>query len=710
MQVEDRHRRYAEALQRGHEALWGKRWSAAVAAYREALAALPDQPEALTGLGLACMEAGRYGEALEAFQRLADLQPEDPIPVLRMAEILQRMGRSAEAAAHYHRAGQLFAAREDWRRAAQAWGQAWRLDPGRMESLEALAQAYRRLDQREAAVRVDLARARAWVQRGDLQRALQAVSEALALDPDHPQALQARDWLRAQLARRTGTGPLSARPLTEGGRGLEAERARAEALWGLPLEEAAREAEASLDPIARALAMALQELADLIFAEDRGGLSEETWFQASVLLGRAVDAHARGQFREALALYQQVSELGLQRPSLSFAMGVLLVERQRCEEAAAHLARAAEAPAFHLAGLLLRARCERQQGRLGPAAGWILEALEAIDRTLVPEAAAALRERYRFLRAWIERHPDRQAALVEESLATLGSATWEDRLAWMRRALDQWAEGIPFRFALADVLMAPKGEWALLELGQAYLWARGGLFYSALEEGMRVVAAAPLAPVAHLALGQILAWGSRGAAAAAKFRALGDYFRYWGDDALALALFDRAAQLTPFDLLTLRQALQLAQAQGDAPRILHYFGALADAHLQMADLEGADQACREGLRWASRHGVPAPMLRPLWRRLADLALQRLDWTQAAAFLESLRRVDPDDAETRWSLVEVYLRLGRGAEASRELEGLIEEGRSTGRWAEWRARLEELRWLFPEEPALRQALARLPPAG
>ncbi|MER3467742.1 MAG: hypothetical protein C4312_04040, partial [Thermoflexus sp.] len=101
--MEDHHRRYAEALQRGHEALWGKRWSAAIAAYREALAALPDQPEALTGLGLACMEAGRYGEALEAFQRLADLQPEDPIPVLRMAEILQRMGRSAEAAAHYHR-------------------------------------------------------------------------------------------------------------------------------------------------------------------------------------------------------------------------------------------------------------------------------------------------------------------------------------------------------------------------------------------------------------------------------------------------------------------------------------------------------------------------------------------------------------------------------------------------------------------------------
>ncbi|MER3467715.1 MAG: hypothetical protein C4312_03865, partial [Thermoflexus sp.] len=112
---------------------------------------------------------------------------------------------------------------------------------------------------------------------------------------------------------RTGTGPLPARSLPEGGHGLEAERARAEALWGLPLEEAAREAEASLDPIARALAMALQELADLIFAEDRGGLSEETWFQASVLLGRAVDAHARGQFREALALYQQVSELGLQR-------------------------------------------------------------------------------------------------------------------------------------------------------------------------------------------------------------------------------------------------------------------------------------------------------------------------------------------------------------------------------------------------------------
>ncbi len=691
--------RYEQALKRGHEALWQKRWTAAIAAYCEALEASADDPEALTGLGLACLEAGRYEEALGAFQRLARLRPEDPTPLLRIAEACQRAGRAAEAAAYYHRAGQRFADRADLRRAVQAWAQAVRLDPGRVETLDALAQAYRRLGQPEAAIRADLARARAWIQQGDLQRALEAVSAALALDPDHPQALQARDWLRAQLARRTGTGPLPARA----GREAEAERARAEAFWLLPQEEV----EAPASPIRQALAQAFQVLADLVFSEDRGAFSEEEWFRIHARLGRAVDAHSQGQVREALALYEQVPSAGLEHPALAFAMGAILADLGRCEEAAARLGPAIATPTYRLAGLLLLARCAERQGSPERAAERYLEALELLDRELArPGEEGWRRDRYRFLRAWIPRHPEPCAALLEGARQILESSTWQDRLALIRQALDQWTAETPFRLTLADALMVPEGERLLIELGQVYLWARQGLFYSALEEGLRIVAGAPFAPLAHLALGQLLAWGRRSPAAVAKFRTLGEYFLFMEDPSMALAAFEQAARLAPLDLTILRPLLRLSQELGDPSRTIQAFSRMAEAYLHMADLEGAERICREGLDWASKRGLPGAALRPLLRHLVEIAAQRLDWARAIEHLERLRNIDPEDLEVRWGLAEAYLRTGRVERALPELRHAVERARAAGRLAEAAQNLEDLIALLPEEMGLRQLAAQV----
>lgn len=691
--------RYEQALRRGHEALWQKRWAVAIAAYREALEAFPDQPEALTGLGLACMEAGHYEEAIAAFRQLMRLRPGDPTPVLRLAEVYQRAGRAPEAAAHYHQAGQLFAEQADLRRAVQAWVQAIRLEPGRIETLEALAQAYRQLHQPEAAIRVDLARARAWVQQGDLRRALEAVSAALALDPDHPQALQARDWLRAQLARRTGTGPLPPPPA----RGAEAEQARAEAFWMVPPEEA----EAPADPIRQALTQALQMLADLVFSEDPGTFSEEQWFQINAGLGRAVDAHSRGQWREALALYEQVLAAGLEHPALMFAIGAILAELKRCDEAAPRLQRAMASSTYYLAGLLLQARCEERYGTPERAAERYLEALEHIEQEQLRGGHEEwLRERYRFLRAWILRHPEQQAALRKEAQQILESPTWLDRVTLIRRALDQWTAETPFRLTLADALMFPDGERLLIELGQAYTWAQHGLFYSAMEEALRIVAEMPFAPLAHLALGRLLAWGHRSQAAVGKFRALGEYFLFMEDPYMALAAFEQAIQLAPLDLPTLHRLLRLSQELGDPLRTIQAFTGMADAYLQMANLEQAERICQEGLDWASRRGLSGAALRPFLLRMVEIAVQRLDWTRAVEHLERLRMIDPKDLEIRWGLAEAYLRTHRMEPALQEVRDLLDHARAAGRLAEAVSNLEELITLFPEEPGLRQLAAQV----
>ena len=693
--------RYEQALRRGHEALWQKRWAVAIAAYREALEALPDQPEALTGLGLACLEAGHYEEAIAAFRQLMGLRPGDPTPVLRLAEVYQRAGRVAEAASHYHQAGQLFAAQADLRRAVQAWVQAVRLEPNRVDTLDALSQAYRQLHQPEAAIRADLARARAWVQQGDLQRALEAVSAALALDPDHPQALQARDWLRAQLAHRTGTGPLPALPAR--GMEAEAEQARAEAFWMLPLEEA----EAPTDLIRQALSRALHTLADLVFSEDRGTFSEEEWFRIHAGLGRAVDAHSHGQWREALALYEQVLTAGLEHPALMFATGAILTELRRCDEAASRLQRALAASDYRLASLLLMARCEERQGNLERAVERYLEALEHIERELLhTDPAEGVRERYRFLRAWIQRHPEQQAALQRGASQILESPTWLDRVTLIRRALDQWTEKTPFRLTLADALMCPEGERLLIELGQAYTWAQHNLFYSALEEAMRIIAGMPFAPLAHLALGRLLIWGHRSEAAVGKFRALGEYFLFMGDLYMAMAAFEQALQLAPLDLPALQRLLQLSQELGDPTHTIQAFTGMADAYLQMANLEQAERIGQEALDWASRRGISGAALRPLLLRLVEIAVQRLDWARAVEYLEQLRAIDPQDLGVRWGLAEAYLRARRVEPALEEIRDAVNQARAAGQLVEAASNLEELIALFPEEPVLRQLAAQV----
>jgi len=52
---------------------WDQDWKKATAAYRKALQEFPDQPKALNSLGLALYQLGEFDEALQMYQRVAEL-------------------------------------------------------------------------------------------------------------------------------------------------------------------------------------------------------------------------------------------------------------------------------------------------------------------------------------------------------------------------------------------------------------------------------------------------------------------------------------------------------------------------------------------------------------------------------------------------------------------------------------------------------------
>lgn len=64
-------------LDRGRRLLVGGRFEEALALYREALAARPNDPDLLNGMGAALRSLGRYDKANECYERSLQVDPRD---------------------------------------------------------------------------------------------------------------------------------------------------------------------------------------------------------------------------------------------------------------------------------------------------------------------------------------------------------------------------------------------------------------------------------------------------------------------------------------------------------------------------------------------------------------------------------------------------------------------------------------------------------
>ncbi len=75
----------------------------AMAAYRRALELDPDLPDAWLNLGRLLHEHGELAEAERSYRRAVALQPDEPTAAYNLGVVLQDLGRRAEAAAAYER-------------------------------------------------------------------------------------------------------------------------------------------------------------------------------------------------------------------------------------------------------------------------------------------------------------------------------------------------------------------------------------------------------------------------------------------------------------------------------------------------------------------------------------------------------------------------------------------------------------------------------
>src|SRR5258706_13372149 len=136
---------FQKAMNEGHSSAWDQEWNKAAAAYRTALQEMPDNPKALNSLGLALFQQGNFDESLQIYKRVAQITPQDPSPMEKLAQLLERTGHLKEAIDAAFKAADLFINQRDVDKAIENWVRVTSLEPENTVAHPRLALTLKRL-------------------------------------------------------------------------------------------------------------------------------------------------------------------------------------------------------------------------------------------------------------------------------------------------------------------------------------------------------------------------------------------------------------------------------------------------------------------------------------------------------------------------------------------------------------------------------------
>src|SRR5574340_962765 len=377
---------YQKALNEGHSAAWDQDWSKAVECYRRAVLEFPEQTKALNSLGLALYQLGRFDEALETYQLVAQLAPDDPLPLEKVAQLSERVGDVQATVTASMRAAEAFLRQQDLDKAVENWSRVTSLQPENALAHGRLATAYERQGHRERAVTEYLAVASLLQRSGTLEKAQEVISKAASLAPESREVRQALSFIK--------TGQLLPAPIRSRGGTATLRMAQVK-----QLQDARGSAAPQLEPVAEAIQKALTQLAEIMFdyspdaiaSQERHGLatilkgtaqlSMQNAEQSKVVfhLGQAIDAQTKGQDAAAADELERAMAAGFDHAALHFSLGALRLKIDRQESAIRHLARALNHEDYGLASRLLLGDILFKKSLFKDASVEYIEALKMAD-------------------------------------------------------------------------------------------------------------------------------------------------------------------------------------------------------------------------------------------------------------------------------------------------------------------------------------------
>ena len=704
---------YQRAMNEGHSAAWDQDWKKAAAAYRQALQEFPDQPRALNSIGLALYQLGEFEEALQMYQRVAALTPDDPVAFEKVAQLSERVGDLPAAIDAAMRAAEMFIQQRDVDKALENWAHVTALNPEHGIAHSRLAMVHERLGHNQQAVTEYLAVASILQRAGKPDKAEQLVVKCLQLVPDSGEARQALSFLK--------TGQLLPRPLrVKGGTGpIAMSQVR-------HLQEPVSSTPSNLDPVEEARQAAMTCLAEILFdysddspsAQERRGLSaimkgtgqlslqqaEQT--KVVLHLGQAIDAQSRSQDAAAADELERAAEAGFKHPALFYDLGYLRARGDRLESAIRSLAHAIKHNDYGLGARLLLGDVLLKKGQHKDAAIEYLEALQLADvQTVPPEQADNIRQLYEPLIESQHGQKDEAAdrRLCENVRSLLVRPDWRDQVHRTREHMHHGSDASAIA-PLAEVMLQAQGSGVIESISRIHQLARGGSLRSAMDEAYDAVQHAPTYLPLHSLMGELLLQEGRQPDAIAKFSVVARAYGVRGEVNQATKLLRRVIQLSPMDLSARMRLIDQLVARGQVNEAINEYLELAEIYYHLAELDMARKTYTTALRVVQQTNADRSWNVQILQRMADIDMQRLDWKQAVRVYEQIRTLRPDDHGARRQLLELYMRMRQEPQAIAELDSFLTYLDNTHRSEEAIPFLEDLVKEHADQPLYRRTLA------
>lgn len=681
---------YDQAMADGNNAAWEQNWQVAVAAYTQAIREFPDDLDAHMNLGLGLLELGRPEGALKVYTVAQQLAPNDPIPLEKGADALERLGRQREAATQYIHVAELYLAQRDLRKAISNWDRATRLTPGLLQVHLRLAQAYEQIGDQDNAIREYLALAYDFQNMNDLEKAIKATERALRVNRNSTPAINALQALNT--GRRilppagSGTGPLS----RDDGFDREAKRATSQMRAAVPEAD-------PLGPLGEAMNIALTALAI--------GLMENDLTPAASDALAGLELQRQNVPGEAIAAYKR-AEASIDYPALKLCLGGLLLGRDLPEDALSRLEQAALDPLFAAGALHGIGQALAKLRHYEDSNTALLRVIQAEDPAMHiddPESTP-LRGIYSMLNDALGRESDEiKRAANTRFQNMLQGRDWKTRLPDARR---QWEETLREQQlkGLIDILTAQHGDVLADAVAHIDRYIRQGMYVLAMDEAHHAIELSPAYLPVHIRMAEIMMKEGRVRQSVTKYNIVARTFLARGDNRRAAGILTSVLEVAPMDVPLRESLIELLKGEQRWDEVLDQYIDLADVQHQLGNYDVSRDTYILAERIASRTQAAPEKMVHVKHRIADIDQMRLDMRRALKTYEEIIQIAPEDERAYRMLVDINFRQGNSVEAVRRLDkllGIYARQKQVNRILQL---LEELVAIYPNDMGLRSRLA------
>ncbi len=681
--------KFQELMKLGHSAAWDKEWKKALEAYQAALQLSPMDAMALASAGLASYSLDMLDESLHYYQQASSVTPDDPMPFEKMAHIYERNEMIGDAVkALMHAAEKQLKARNA-NLAISDLKNASRLDPTQQSPRLRLAMIYDKMGLKNESAAEYLNMAAILQAAGDHEKAVQAVQYSIKLDPQNPSAPKALEFLKSgkqlPLSQPTPQDVLLSETRDQG---------------SVSQPEPVVETTPDYDPLTEGKLTALKELAGLLFEGRDAGAGEIPTARRSFNLlnwgtgqlpgkqversrmlehlNRAIDLQTAGKDNEAVVELERAISLGLDLPAADYLYAYLIHQRNS-QKAIKQLQKSVRVSTYALPSFLLMAKLKRTAKQTREACLNYLQALKSADIQTLPEALenemSLLYEPLieTQMQEQDEKKLDEICRMIEEQLTR---ADWRAYIKQVRAQMPPPSEGV-IPTPLAEMLLDTGTCKVIEQLAYIKNLAAEGKIRAAMEEAFFAITCAPYYLPLHIQIGELLIQEGQTSEAVEKFIHAATLYNVKGETGQAIRLLNRVSSLAPMNLDIKAMLIDLLITHGSIDDAIKQYMEIANVHYLLAELDLAKRQYQQAFALTNRSKDPQGWAMKILNKLADIELQSLDLKEAVKILEQLRNLEPQDASTRATLVDLYLRIGLGSAAMNELDAYLKLLDSTG---------------------------------